>query len=100
MDIGPSSQRRPTRRRRVSSPNAAKSDAQSLGGTSAGELRRMDDVLLNYLHHDAPTALVRAECLRATRQRDAIETGLGDGQHDAVADLLPAATTHRPGHPR
>src|SRR5439155_25178564 len=58
MDIGPSSQRRETSRKRVFSPRAANRDAELFGSTVARELGRVDKVLLDQLHDHAPTLLV------------------------------------------
>src|SRR6266851_1730542 len=88
MDIGPSSLRRETSRKRVLSPRAAKRGAEFFGSTMALELRRVDKVLLEHLHYHGPTLFVCRESLRPARERDSIEAGLGDGQHDAVRHFL------------
>src|SRR5262245_52681867 len=81
-DIGPSSQRRATRPRRVSSPSAANRRAEPSGGAAvtcgAGgcELPCPGKVLLEHAHHDHPASLVGCERFRPALQRDAIEAGL------------------------
>src|SRR5688572_5532625 len=86
--MGPASQRRETRRRRVSSPSAAKSGAASGRAASAAELRCLGKVLLDELHLSRPAALVLRERLRAARERNAIEARLGHGEQDAVRGVF------------
>src|SRR5258708_26419775 len=88
MDAGPSSQRREINRKRVSSPKAAKSGAESSSFGTAFGLRCLGKVLLDQLHDHTPALLVGLEFLRPTRQRDLIEAGFGDGEHDAVCHFL------------
>src|SRR5215469_8925554 len=89
IDIGPPSQSRDTRRRRVASPRAANSGAESLDSAKVFSLcRTAYDVLLKQLDCHAPTLLVIGERLRPASQGDLIEAGLGDGQHDAISHLL------------
>src|SRR5436309_2506587 len=95
MDIGPSSQRRETSRRRVWSPRAAKMGAEPFGSTMALELLCMDEVLLDQLHYHAPTVLVCLERLCPARERDLIEAGLGDGKHDPARHLLQSKDDER-----
>src|SRR5580765_1863263 len=95
MDIGPSSQRRETSRKRVLSPRAAKRGAEPCEFALALDLRLLDKVFLDYLYHDGPTTLVCRECLCPARKRDLIEPGLGDGQHDAVRHLLQSKLNER-----
>src|SRR5260370_4394441 len=95
MDIGPPSQRRETSRKRVLSPRAAKTGAEPFGRAKALELLRMDKVLLDQVHYHAPTLLVRRERLRPARQRDSIEAGLGNGQHDSIRHFLQSKDDER-----
>src|SRR5262249_61363375 len=89
MDVGPPPHSRHTSRRRVASPRAANSGAESFDSAHVFPLCRMDDdVLLEQLDHEAPALLVRRERLLPASQRDLIEAGLGDRQHDAVGHLL------------
>ncbi len=68
MDIGPSPQRRATSRRRISSPNAAKT-----GAVDVFALGRMFQVPLEILHLHAPTLLVRGERFRPATSMDLLE---------------------------
>src|SRR4051812_12612848 len=79
IDIGPRSDSRPTMRRRVSSPSAAKSAAERLPGWERPAVRALAalaKVLRDQVHLVRPAALVRGERLCATRQRDPVEAGL------------------------
>src|SRR5262249_47054385 len=84
MDLGPSSPRRETSFRRVSSPRAAKRGAELL----TLELGRMDKILLEHPHHDAPALLVGGEGLGPARDGDPVEPGLRHGQGDPARGLL------------
>src|SRR4030081_1183606 len=88
MDIGPCSQRRETSRKRVSSPNAAKSGAEPFGHAVAFELRRLDKVALKQFCRHLPTLLVRRKRLTPAFERDLIEAGLRDGHHDSIRRFL------------
>lgn len=79
MDAGPSSQRRETSRKRVSSANAANSGAEPRNPGTAFGLRCLGKVLLDQLYDHTPALLVRFECLCPTSQWDLIEAGFGDG---------------------
>src|SRR5439155_11138308 len=72
IDIGPASQRRATRRSRVSSPNAANTEAES--ETAAFELRGLGKMLLDQGDDHRPALFVCRERLGAARQRDLIES--------------------------
>src|SRR4051812_40581828 len=70
IDSGPSFDRRETRRRRVSSPSAAKTEAESVNSAIARALRGMcSQVFLDQGHDHGPPALVRGEGLRPARER-------------------------------
>src|SRR5215472_16813265 len=88
MDMGPPPQRRETSRKRVSSPSAANSGAEPIDLAWAPELCRLSKILLDHSHHHAPASLVRRERLCPALERDLIEAGLRDGQHDAVHHVL------------
>jgi hypothetical protein len=53
----------------------------------------MDQILLDALHLDAPTLLVRRERFRSACQRDSIEAGLRDYQQDAPGTCFKAKAT-------
>src|SRR5579862_9139412 len=80
MDMGPSSQSRSTRRKRVWSPSAAKMGAASL--LSLGK------VCLDQRHLYGPALLIARECLGAARERDLVEAGFSESQHHPVRQLL------------
>src|SRR5262249_10416875 len=88
IDSGPSLDRRDTRRSRVSSPNAAKTAADSARSSLGPALRSLAKIRLDQLHHDRPALVVRHECLGPALERDAIEPRLADGQHGATRRLL------------
>jgi len=89
MDAGPPSQSRPTSRKRVSSPSAAKMGADSLGlSPFAAALRGLFKVLLDQLDDHCPALFVCRERRRTAREGDSIEARFGDREHDAVRDLL------------
>src|SRR5262252_6843826 len=88
IDSGPSPDRRSTRRRRVSSPSAAKTAADSARPGFVLALGSLAKVRLDQLDHDRPAAVVGGECLGTTLERDAIESRLAYGQHDAARCLL------------
>src|SRR5262245_59693875 len=88
IDVGPSSQSRTTRRRRVSSPSAAKTNAELARSVFACALRCLTKVFLDQRHDHAPALYVCREGLRAPRQGDLIEARFGDGEHDAVVHVI------------
>src|SRR6185436_2670589 len=98
MDIGPSSQRRMTSRKRVSSPKAANRGAEPRG-SAAFELRRLGKILLNQRYHHCPTLFVGRERLRAARQRNLVEARFRDGQRDAISRFL-QSENHQSCRPR
>src|SRR5437868_5775289 len=89
MDMGPSSHSRATRRRRVSSPRAAKRGAL--------ELWRTDKIRLDQLHRHTPTLLVGRESPGAALERDLVEARFGDGEHDALCLLREDENDQRGG---
>src|SRR5437868_17517 len=82
IDIGPRSHRRETSWSRVASPRAAKTAAEAFA------LRRTADVLREHFHHHAPTLLIVGEGFGAPLERDGIEAGLGEVEHDPVRRFL------------
>src|SRR5262245_66171506 len=88
IDIGPPSHKRATRRRRVSSPSAAKSGAEPVNSTRVRALAVLGKILLNQLDLDGPAAFVRCESRGAALERDVVEPGLGDGQLDGAVHLF------------
>src|ERR1700760_3858895 len=88
MDKGPSSHKRNTRRRRVSSPSAANTGAESSGGAKAAELWRLSKVVPEHRHNYCPAFVVGTEGLRAAGQRNAVESGLGHREQNSVGGVL------------
>src|SRR5258706_12816127 len=84
MDIGPASHRRETRRRRVSSPSAAKIDAEPASSVRLACVSALRKILLDQGGLHAPALFVRRERLRAALERNAIEAGFRDRQQDAA----------------
>ena len=81
------------RRRRVSSPSAAKigaefrSDKFFGGAFLDGPLRR-SDMFFNVFHLFVPAAAVHAKRFQTTRRRDIVKAGFDDGQQSATVDFL------------
>src|SRR6516162_10413500 len=100
IDIGPSSQRRDTRRRRVSSPSAPKTAAEAVSATLGLALCGCGKVFLDKLHDDRPALFVFRKRLRAAREWNSIEAGLGHCQLDAAVDLLEPEKDERRRLPR
>src|SRR4029453_10550843 len=88
IERGPPPDRRETRRKRVSSPNAAKTAADSPRSGFVLALRSLGKVRLNQLHHDGPAFVVRRERLGPAFKRNTVEPRLPDGQHDAARRVL------------
>src|SRR5262245_55889054 len=88
IDSGPSPDSRDTRRSRVSSPNAAKTAADSAACGFVFALRGLAKVPFDQLHHNRPALVVRRECLAPPLERDAVEARLADRQHHATSRLL------------
>src|SRR6476659_7595149 len=78
IESGPSALRRATSFTRVASPSAAKIGAAS-ASLSAAELRPRD-IALDVLDLAGPAVVVHAERFGAARQRNLVESGLGDGE--------------------
>src|SRR5579859_5155976 len=97
MDADPSSQRRETKRRRTVSPNAAKSGTEWSNSVPAIVLRCLRKVFLDELDDHAPAFFVALERLCAARERDSVEAGFGDGEHDAVGDFFQGEFDKRRG---
>ena len=70
--------------------NAARNSggAARFGSAMLAALCRIAQVPGEQLDHHAPPLLVRGEGLRAARERNPVEAGLGDGQLRAAARLL------------
>lgn len=88
IEADPSSQRRTTSCKRTVSPNAAKSGTDRNNSGDANALCFLRKVFLDELDDDAPALLVGGEGFRAARERDLVEAGFGDGEHDAVGDFF------------
>src|SRR5690242_3051002 len=84
MEADPCSQRRTTSRKRISSPNAAKSGTELSNSVSAIGLRFLGKVFLDELDDHGPALLVGGEGFDAASERNLVEAGLGHGEHDAV----------------
>src|SRR4029077_7565817 len=85
-----------TRDNRVSSPNAAKTDAGACRCRRAFmPLGVLGDMTLDVFHLLGQTALVHTERFRAAAGRGLIKTGLGDGQDRAVFSLFQAEFDER-----
>src|SRR5579863_3017179 len=87
MEVGPPSQRRETRRKRISSPSAANSGAECTNSPFVLQLL-LGKVFLHERHYDIPALLVGLECLRAARQWDPIEAGFCDRKHHTFGHCL------------
>src|SRR6266550_3899502 len=99
IDSGPPADRRPSKRSRVASPNAANSGTASGGaggGCSAAALRLLD-ILREMLDLASPPVVVHAERFGATGERDAIEPGLDDGERGAARGVLESKLDQRGG---
>ena len=82
IDSGPSPARRDTSRSRVSSPSAAKTNADSPRSGFVLALRSLGKVPLDQRRDDRPAFVVRGKCARAPLDRDVVESRLADGEHD------------------
>src|SRR2546427_12251296 len=96
MESGPPADRRPSRRSRVASPNAANSGTASGGGCSAAALRLLD-ILREVLDLPVPAVVVHAGRFGAARERDAIEPGLDDRERGATRGFLESELDQRGG---
>src|SRR5215472_4758722 len=88
MEADPSSQRRTTSRKRIASPSAAKSGAEWTNSAPATGSRCLRKVFLDELDDHAPTLLVGGEGFCASLERDLVEAGFGDGEHDAAGNFF------------
>src|SRR4029453_9555530 len=88
IDSGPSPERRETRPSRVSSPNAAKIEAELASSAFAFTLLVLRKVLLDKGDDLRPAFFVRAEGLGAPLEGNPVEPRLRDRQQYAVVLLL------------
>ena len=89
MDIGPAAPRRETRRKRVVSPSAAKTEAALLPSATAMALgRRLRKVFLDKPGLHLPAAFVGLERLGSALQRNLIEPRLRNLQQNAARGFL------------
>src|SRR5215471_11833400 len=84
IDNAPLAHRTATRRRRVSSPSAAKMGAEFRSGAffSVVFFERAllrDDMFLDVFHLFVPTSAVHPKRFQTTRRRDTVEAGFDDG---------------------
>src|SRR5436309_824917 len=98
IDSGPPADRRPSRRSRVASPNAANS------GTASGCCRAaapcLLDILREVLDLSGPAVLGHAERFGATGERDAIDPRLDDGERGGARGVLERELDQRGGRGR
>src|SRR6266516_4147468 len=87
IDSGPPADRRPSRRSRVASPNAANS----------GAALPLLDILRELLDLPGPPVVVHAECFGATRERDTIKPGLDNRERGAAVRILERELDQRRG---
>src|SRR2546427_382909 len=87
IDSGPPADRRPSRRSRVASPNAANS----------GAALPLLDILRELLDLPRPAVVVHTERLSATGERDAIEPGLDNRERGAAVCVLELELDQRRG---
>src|SRR5436190_3817708 len=87
MGSGPPADKRPSRRSRVASPNAANN----------GAALPLLDILRELLDLAVPAVVVHAERLGATGERDAIEPGLDNREHGAAVCVLELELDQRRG---
>src|SRR5947207_349477 len=99
IDSGPPADRRPSRRSRVASPNAANSGTASggAGGGCSAAAPRLLDILREMLDLPGPPVVVHAERFGATRERDAIEPRLDDRERGAALGVLERELDQRGG---
>src|SRR5213593_3849277 len=97
IDIGPPADRRPSRRSRVASPNAANNGTAPGGGNCSAAALRLLDILRELFDLPGPAVVVHAERLGATGGRDAIEPGLDDRERGAAVCFLESELDQRGG---
>ena len=81
------------RRRRVSSPSAAKIGAEFrsdevFGGAFFEAALRRGDMFFNVFHLFVPAAAVHAKSFQTTRRRDIVKAGFDNTQQGAALDFL------------
>src|SRR5689334_9267062 len=86
IDCGPFSDRRATRRKRVSSPSAANTGTASR--TAAADSLPLRDIALDVLDLLAPAFVVHLERLGTARERHLVEAGFDDGEHRPLRRLF------------
>src|SRR2546425_11626923 len=84
IESGPPADRRPSRRSRVASPNAANNGTAPGGGSCSAAALRLLDILRELLDLPGPAVVVHAERFGATDGRDAIEPGLDNRERGAA----------------
>src|SRR6266550_4298192 len=97
IDSGPPADRRPSRRSRVASPNAANNGTAPEGGSCSAAALRLLDILRELLDLPRPAVVVHAERLGATGERDAIEPGLDNRERGAAVCVLELELDQRRG---
>src|SRR4051812_23652711 len=95
IDPGPPDESLTIRRKRVSSPRAAKSGAASRTRGAAATL--LLDILADVLDLRRPPAAVHLERLRAAPLGDLVESGLDDGELRAIRGILEVELDERGG---
>src|SRR2546427_1082736 len=97
MESGPPAERRPSRRSRVASPNAANNGTAPGGGSCSAAALRLLDILSELLDLPGPAVVVHAERFGATGERDTIEPGLDNGDGGAPVCILELELDQRRG---
>src|SRR3989441_5931901 len=97
IESGPPADRRPSRRSRVASPNAANNGTAPGGGSGSAAALRLLDILTELLDLPGPAVVVHAERFGATRERDAIKPGLDDRERGAAVCFLELELDQRRG---
>src|SRR3989441_5831178 len=93
----PPADRRPSRRSRVASPNAANNGTAPGGGSCSAAALRLRDIPCELFDLAVPPVVVHAERFGATRERDAIEPRLDDCEFGTAVDFLELELDQRGG---
>src|SRR3989441_8033655 len=88
IESGPPADRRPSRRSRVASPNAANNGTAPGGGSCSAAALRLLDILRELLDLPGPAVVVHAERFGATGERGTIEPGPDHGDGGAPRCIL------------
>src|SRR5437762_11637199 len=100
MESGPPADRRPSRRSRVASPNAANNGTArggGRGGSCSAAALRLLDILRELLDLPGPAVVVHAERLGAAPEWDTIKARLDNGHGGAAVCFLKSELDQRRG---